>query len=211
MSVIQIMLIVAALGFTDSFQVITEAVRILPDDIGGLVPVEFADFDGKRRWNAVRLEEYHGTARGLVLQEAFGDHGTALFPDSRDFGQPLRMLGQDRQRLFPEMADNQDSCGGTDSADQPAAQVPFDAQQRGRHPDFTGNTAELAAVGFMLNPFPGEYRLFPGAQLRQCSHDCGLIPAGPDGNNRPAVFLIAKNGAQDTGFQLLHTPSGNLP
>ena len=120
------------------------------------------------------------------------------------------MLGQDIQRFFPEMADNQDRGGRADPADQPAAQVAFDSQQGGRHPDFTGNAAELAAVGFVLNPFPGKYRLFPGAQLRQRSHDRGFIPAGPNGNNGPAVFLVAKNGAQDTGFELLHIPSGNL-
>ena len=144
-----------------------------------------------------------------MLLEAFGDHGAAFFADAGDFSQPFRMLGQDVQRFFPKMTDNQDRGGRADSADQPAAQVPLNSQQGGRHTDFTGNAAELAAVGFMLNPFPGEYRLFPGAQLRQCSHNRGFIAAGPNGNNGPAVFLVAKNGAQDTGFQLLHIPSGN--
>ena len=125
-------------GFeADTFQIVTEPVRILADNIRGLVPVEFADLDRQRGRNSVGLQEYHGAARGLMFLEAFGDHGAAFFSDSGNLRQPLRMLRQDGQCVFPEMTDNQDGSGRTDTADQPAPQVPLDSQQGCRNPDFT--------------------------------------------------------------------------
>ena len=197
---------------TDPFQIVTQPIGIPADNFRGLIPVKPADADRQRGGNAVGLEEDHGLPGTLLFLVAGGDHDHALRADAGNFRQPFRMLGKDSQGFLTEMAHDERCSGGTDAADQTAAEVPFDAQQRGRGPDFTGNAFELAAVGPVLRPFAGEDSLLSRTQLRQGADDGEFISPGPDGQHRPAVFRITENSSENSGFQLFHRcpPCTNL-
>ena len=69
------------------------------------------------------------------------------------------MLGKDGERILPEGGNDQRGGGGTDAADQSAAQIALDAQERGRDPQLTGGTLELTPVGTVLRPGAGENSL----------------------------------------------------
>ena len=191
----------------DAFQIIAETVRILANDFRRTVSVEFADFHGKSRGDAVGLEKDDGPAGTLLLLKAFSNHGGTLFPNAFHLGQAIRMLGKNGQGFLPEDLDNEGGGGGTDPADEAAAKVPLDAEEGGGRFQLTGTAAELPPVSPVLNPVTGENSLLPGRKLRQGTDHRQLIAAGADSYNGPTVFLIAENGADDRRFELVHVPS----
>ena len=189
---------------SDALQIVAQTVRVLPDYFLRAVSVEQGDLHRKGGRDSVGLQEDHALPGGLVFAVTLGNQGHFFRADARDFRQPLRMLGKNRERFFTELADNLGCGGGPDALDDTAAQVPFDAQQRGRRLNLTGNAFKLSPVGFMLGPFPEKHSLFPGPQRRQRSHNGNLAASGADGQHGPAIFIIAENGSKDSPLQLFH-------
>ena len=61
--------------------------------------------------------------------------------------------------------------------DEAAAEETFYTQECCGRFQFTGDAAELAAVGTVLSPFAGEDSLLAGAEFRQGTGDSDLRPA----------------------------------
>ena len=114
-----------------AFDILAEAVGILPDDRRGTVAIELADLDRQRRRDAVGLQKDHRFPCALLLPVGLGDLHPALLAHLGHFLQAFRVLGEHRQRLLAEVAHDHLRRAGAHAADQPAAQVALDAQQGG--------------------------------------------------------------------------------
>src|SRR5262245_46146471 len=104
-----------------------KTVRVLADDAHSLVAVGLVDADGPLRAEAVRLEEEHDVADGLLLAPALADLGDPLRADSLHFLEERRAFVDDLKRPLAEDLDDLAGVARADALDEAGGEVFLDA------------------------------------------------------------------------------------
>jgi len=136
----------------DAADVTRQAIGILGHHLDGVVAVGLEDPHGARGSHAVRMQEHHDVAHGLLLGPAGGDLRHAHLPDAGHLAQPDGFRLDDFEGRLAEGSDDALGELGTDAAHQAGAEIFLDSLRRRRRRGLEEVRLELRPVSTIGDP-----------------------------------------------------------
>ena len=138
----------------DAADVAREPVRVLRDQLDGVLAVGLEDPHRARGADPVRVQEQHDLPDHLLVRPAPDDAPGALGADPGHLAQPLGLLLDDVEHALAEGRDQPLGVDRADALDHAGAEVLLDPLGRGRRGGAQEGGLELEAVRAVVDPGP---------------------------------------------------------
>ena len=187
----------------DAPHVAGQPVRILGHHLDGLVTVGLEDADRTRRADAVRVQEDHDLAHGLLFGPARHDLRGSPRADAGDLGEALGMGFDDVEGRFAERSDDALGHGGADAPHLAECEILLDSVRAGRRRGLEDVGLELEPMSPVADPGAARGDPLPRPDEWRVSDDDRQAAPPPNLHlqNAEAAFGIVEGHALDRAGQ----------